>query len=474
MQTCMTSDDPSYAVFERIIAQRVADAPAQLFTTDFKTPLFPNFIAGLPISLRKHYTCRCCEHFITTYGGLVTTDKKSILWGLAGIPELFESSCVMMLTRIARSKINGVFLTDAADWGWSTKKTQWTHLHGTYRYPVENPSVKMASLREEYGMLQRALHEIPKEAVIQALRVINTDLLYRDEKVRDLAEWFRDLDPKNLWVAVANAPKGWCHIKTNVLNTLFDDIIAELPFNEIKHRWDLKMHPLAYRRGSAPVKAGAIEAANKELEKLGGDFNRRWANLEDVVALWKPSLAESREGGYFDSLKTPKIKPVLLPGQTVSWQDLDLIHARKIELFTPSSGDFVGLVIGDGPSILKWDNNVSRYLYHGGSPATNWGIYGCTWVTVTAICYKPCEWTYPFGHQDVIFLLEGCQDQNKECHGSLFKEILHSKYHAIENVIEAYAKSHPLTGTGTAQGYLLQQNQQVTLRIDGTTYAVRL
>ena len=69
-----------------------------------------------------------------------------------------------------------------------------------------------------------------------------------------------------IWRAVATAPPGWCHVKTTMIATRSTISCSRLDFDEIKRKWDAKMHPLKYQRPTT-VKEGNLDAANKLIER---------------------------------------------------------------------------------------------------------------------------------------------------------------------------------------------------------------
>ena len=402
----------------------------------------------------------------------------------------------------------------------------------------------MAEKKQDYITLKKALAEIPIEAVVQAVRVLEADAVDRSEKTLGVAKWLLDLHQRlevcprkgkylgnptgsrahdNLvWLAVATAPPGFCHVRSSMIGTLLDDIVAGMPFEVIKRRWDEKMHPLQYQRPTT-IKEGNLEQANKIVAKLGseGSLARRFAKLEDILTFeWRPNIGncptcgklqvvtstihDSQEidscvcgvravlkGGAFDHLrsKTNIIKPVDLPPQVIAWDKFRgvVLTAKQIEVQVPRHGAFYGMVTAvnaDAPPILQWDglmvqempyiqrlsrNPVSWYFYHDGSDSTDWGLPP-GWTNVDAVCLKPCHWQQPdkFAHQGngVFFVLGGAKDLKHVRGGGFFPESLRTEYHGIRAAMEAFARNAAIAGkdAGTANGIALVENQSLTVR----------
>ena len=363
------SSDHDYSDFEQLIASRVAAASGPLFTTN-AAELFEAYLVGIPIEQRQHYDCRCCRRFIERFGGLVAIDtdgtSHSLLWNIEA-PEFFRNAVACMLVKVERAKVNGVFVNGDKTWGTpfnvpgSPSKYQgqrWTHLHGTppvvFKSPLLSADQSAAEKLQDYIMLHKALAEIPMEAVVQAVRVLEADAVDRSEKTLGVAKWLLALHqsiadvrgPKRdnlIWLAVATAPPGWCHVRSTMISTLLDDVIEGLPFDAIQRRWNAKMHPLQYQRPTSPPSDGNIAQANKIIEKLQaeGALARRFARLDEVVALWRPRDIQPVEkkvgGGAFDHLKSKgnAIKEVELPATKMVWEkfrDTVLPNANEIEV----------------------------------------------------------------------------------------------------------------------------------------------
>ena len=494
--------DTGYLDFEDMVAKRVSELQGPLFTTD-ATGLFKNYLEGIHPNHRQHYNCNCCRKFIEDYGGLVrildTGVKVSPLWGKVPVPEFFEASCQRMLFMIWKAKVTGVFFSSDTTWGNPVTK-EWTHLHG------KNPRVwdgDANAKREDYGMLCRAIAEYPRDAAYQAVRVLEADAVDRSEKTLGVAKWFHDLHVRiegargsiranMIWLAVAQAPPGWCHSKSTMISTLLDDIVKGLEFSDIERRWAAKMHPLRYQRPTT-VSDGQLKVANKLVEEVS--LKRRFAKLSDVLQkLWTPTFDEVqvgpiKAGGAFDHLirGRQKIKPVELPAQEIRITDLIAMKPKVIQLWVPySSGAYYGLVtnvVPDAPPLLQWDgiegmarNPVSWYFYHDGSDASSWNLRGSSWVDITAIFLMPCYWQQPskFSHQGTGYFLSlsGARDLRHKSGGGMFPENIKSEFHGIRAAIEAHDKAAEVSGKdeGDANGICLSDGQKLRVRADGQEY----
>lgn len=508
--------DDDYNRFEQIIRDRVADVTGPVFDTDaLPDELWREWLEAIPSDKRTHYNCRACNTFIGKYGRLVTIDTRGalnpVLWDQHNNPAFFDTGVLKLWSMVERSKVTGPFLWGPKEAVWGTPVTgSWTHLSGTpgrpaFTHALKTAGQEMAERKQDFGILSRSLAEYGLDVLAQAVRVLEADALYRSEKALGGARWAEELHRKlegakgsrrsNLiWLAVATAPPGFCHLRTTVISTLLDDIKAGLPFDRISRKWAEKMHPLQYQRPTAPPKAGAIAEAEKVFEKMGAGraLERRVAKLEDVACwLWKPTPPEKLpafpSGRLFDHLRTDRqpVKELELPAKPITFEKFRkevLPTALEMEVLVPAHGNFYGLttaIHADAPPILQWDgldgwprNPVSGYVYSSGSLATNWHLTGGSWAGVTVVFLAPNKWQCPekFDHhsKSVHFALVGAVDKQGKTSGlAIFPETLRSEFHSVRSVVEAHSRKGQLVGVeeGTANGLLYSDRAMWTVRV---------
>jgi hypothetical protein len=234
-----------------------------------------------------------------------------------------------------------------------------------------------------------------------------------------------------------------------------------MDFNAVSKRFQDKMNPIKYQRPQVAPAAGNIAAAEKLVEKLGiaRSLERRFARLDEIKIQWASkveSVPENTDKGIFAHL-TPKGEnlpdQMKIPPQTMTWVKFELTVlplVKSIKLFIPSYGNFCALMTAmhtDAPPILQWDsvdkrNPVTYYVYHNGSPASQWGLSGDQWHKVNAITLNPNQWQDGFEHHSkgVIFILDGAVDSSPE-NNALFPEDLKAELREVRATIEAYSKS---------------------------------
>lgn len=377
------------------------NAPA-LFTVNVEG-LWELFLNNLPDNARQHYTCNSCRSFVNHYGNIVVVDEsgvvKSALWDIT-VPEFFQPSIDAMNKAVRKAaKVNGVFISDHMTLG-HPKTGVWEHMSvqmpsvKVNKSRVKNASQLMAEKREDFRTLINAIQEFPLEVAEQAVSLLQTDAMYRSDRVLGVAEWFKKLHDDTdtlsnvqrtnlIWLAVATAPNGFCHVKSSMIGTLLEDIKAGYSTRVIMARFQEKMNPQNYMRSQSAPTASAIEQAEKLVEKLGiaSSLCRKYATFPMIAPFceWMPKAIEPqtpKAGGVFANV-TPKEKlstpnsQIAMPSTTMTYDKFMrtvLPTADKIEVLVDNPSRFMAMVteaIEGSENILQWNNPFSWY-YHGG------------------------------------------------------------------------------------------------------------
>lgn len=478
--TARPDHDHDYSALLTSVAGSFAAAvtgQTRLFMTD-ADGLNDLYLGSLP-SERQTHNCAACRHFIARFGGLVAIaesgEARPVMWSPDGVPEFYRPAFAALYDRVKRARVTGTFLSNLLTWGTPTTG-DWSHMAVTppaallYRARALTPGQAMAAAKENYRTVITALSEFTPTMLDEALRILQADALARSEKFIGPVKWLRTLHdrPKGkigeniLWRAIATAPEGYCHPKASVIAPLLDDIVAGLPFADIKARFEAKIHPLIYQRPQAAPAAGNIKAAEALFEKMGlaPALERRFARIEDLQTIWiptKPREDAKPTGGVFGHLK-PKgetaVPVVDLPAATMTWDKFArtiLPNSERVEINVPGHGRFIAMttaVNADAPQIMKWDSPVAWYVYHKGSDAPQWGI-NPGWNPVLAITPLPTLWgASPKPHLGIgaVLVIKGCMDGNELSGNALFPECLRDDLHAVRSTIEAYSRGAKLSG----------------------------
>lgn len=464
---------------------------------NFYGPLFTtnnDCIWGLYLSSfserdRQYHNCNACRSFIEKYGALaVINDDGAIIpamWRSDEVDGYEKNAIRAMESSFENSKITGVFLAKENVWGVPVTGI-WKHFSVVpptsilYRGTINTPVQAMAEKKEDFKNVIRAIQEFKIEVIEQALSFLKMDMLYRGEKVIGPIQWLNDLikgvscktgkQRTNLiWKAVSTAPAAFCHPRSSMAGTLLEDLASGIDFNTASRRFKDKMHPLLYQRPQAAPSAGNIKHAEEIVEKLGikDSLRRRFARLEEIKTIWKPSTHEQKQnmGGIFSHLKTKDgacIPDTEISATIITWEKFSnniLPECESIQYRVRPRDNFVALLtsaVDGAPPILQWDSEENRnpfswYIYHNGSEARQWGIKIGSLVDVTAISNLPNEWQAGFDHhhKGIIFILSGAVD-SKDSGLALFPETLKTELHEIRSTIEAFSKAGQLEGKESA------------------------
>lgn len=467
-------------------------------------PMFSLYLDGLPSHRQVHH-CSACRQFVERFGGLVTIDEtgsvRSAVWHPDLAPEFYRPAMAAMAKAAARRRVSSPFLARESTWG-TPKTGDWTHFavepskHLVFRHALLTPGQAMAAKREDFGTVARALADFTADMLAEAMRLLQAETLARSERFIGPVKWLQDLHAarsttKNavardniLWRAIATAPDGFCHPRASVVGALLEDIAAGMAFDEVKRRFDAKMHPLLYQRPQAASSSANIEQAERIVAQLGiaPSLARRFARLDEVELIWRPveKMEAPAASGVFGHLKaTDRPAPTVLdiPAITVTWDKFArtvLPSAEALDLLLPhGAAAFIGVTTAasaDAPPILKWDredrrNPVAWYCYHNGSIPEQWGLRGGSWCRVTGIMPLPTLWgDDPMPHlgEGMVLVLDGARDHREDQGIALFPEFLRQELHSVRATIEAYSRSAKMQGRdeGSANGYDIRKGRQ--------------
>lgn len=140
--------------------------------------------------------------------------------------------------------------------------------------------------------------------------------------------------------------------------------------------------------------------------------------------------------------------------------------ADTIELNVPAGNHtFIGLttaVNAGAPKLFQWDHPVAWYVWHGGAPASQYGLKP-EWLKVDGITRLPARWNddgQRFKHHGdgIILLLAGARE-TRQAGAALFPALLRSELHGVRSTIEAHSKDEQMHGLaeGSAAGIDLRQ-----------------
>jgi hypothetical protein len=503
------SGDDNYHVFLQDLREHFLSAtynPAgseKLFTTD-AYGLWNAYLNNFPPEWQQHFNCHACRDFIGKYGGLVTIRESGettpVMWQRHYTDGIYKKSVEACYKIVKKAKVTGVFISDKNRLG--IRKNDFYHMHVDLQdsmilKSIYKPHEIYAEKKQDFILLARTLHEYTIDEITMAVGILSEDTVNRADKFLNMTKWFLKLkrsltgNKQNIiWRAVADAPTGFCHIKNTMVGTLLDDIKSGMPFVSIKRRFNDAMNPLKYQRPQTKPDDQNIEQAESIIEKMGcaDSLRRRYATIDEIPTIWKPTHFKAPQDGIFGHLKKGAMKDKMeFDAKKISYEKFlaDVIPtAISINVILQNRamnfGAIVTAEIPDSQRILKWDNGesfrntFSHYVYSGGSGPFHWNLSDNTAHKINGICTYPQQWSgCDYLGMGAILIIDGCRDLRHEKSGlGLFPEILRSEFHPIRKTIEAYSKSEKISGfeNSSACGLLLQKNaENINIRLQVET-----
>lgn len=510
--------------YRRMMMDRVTsllhEHGGKVFHTDARG-LYDIYLKNLPPQAKKYCNCNTCRRFFNDYADLVVINERGqtipLLWAgnHLGLSSTYKQADDALFSKVKRANVIGVKYFDKTVHGTASSPGGWTH----FAFQVPMNCLMISKLKEtheieaeknqEFTIVDRALNDWPLGVLQTAVALLESDDLYRADKVLGPMTWLRDLSgdvngtrfqrirSNLIWRAIAHAPTGFCHPRSAVTSSLLDDIQVGKPFHVYSKAFAAKMHPLQYRRPQAPPKQQNVLQATRAFEKLGLDraLARRFATVDEVPMFWAPSvqppskkvLNEIASGPF--ARVTSRFKPTSHPpgygvSKTMTWVKFEntlLSSAKTIQLMA-ESGPYYGLttaVYPDAPPLFQWDSEDERnafgwYTYVHGSTPQSWGLRPRSYVEVLGITERPCHWTTDVENYSraAIFILKDAKD-SRSVSSAIFPEMLRSELHPYRATIEAHSRGDSLHRVpDPACGWAIQAcrgDQPTRLRV--TTFA---
>jgi hypothetical protein len=442
--------------------------------------LYETYLSPLEGAQRQYYHCNACRRFIQRFGGLFTVDADgkptSLVWSPDTGPAIMRPALAKLkaIVESRATRIDGVIVTSERKIG-DPVTGDWTHLGfevpkaAQYKDRLKTADQRAAELKQEAGMLMRALNDFDYPILDTAIALLKTGAVSRADKfvqpVEQLLALKRRVEGQQfrrnlIWEESITAPAGLTHIRGSAVGTLLKNLADGVPGDQALKAFEVVVAPQNYMRPVAPVKQGNIQRAEEVIAKLGLEtaLQRAMARFEDVATFWKPSQPAQAAGGVFTGLRAPAPAKTIIPGATrITWakfRETVLPIAHVMNYTVPAgSAHYVALtdaVHQDAPPLLAWDRDEARnrfgwYRYIGGSNAAQWNLKPGTVVPVRGLTLTPAHMSginpaYPMG---VIFLLEGARD-TKSASLALLPETLRSDLREVRSTIAAYSNSRDL------------------------------
>lgn len=396
----MTMVETDFTTFAGPIQARFKEmAQHELYTTDV-VDLFDQYLAAFPegtnplFRVRTVNDCQCCKRFVLRLGGLVNIRDGEIItvWGGLDLPHPYKEVAEALDTIVRSASIVSVFRTKERAFGMTHNydpKTseRYNHFHGAVadRHFATDPDTKRSEQDAVFKVMYRGLTEIKLTDIGAVLDLIENNGLYRgEEHKRDLVG-FRNLLQRYLLVAMFNNERAnkvfvWenlgdrnARFRNTVIGTLFTDLADGKDFDQAVRAFETKVAPANYKRPTAAITQGMVEAAVQTLTDLGlhGAIARRYAKLSDVSVndvLFVDNDVRGKMKDGVSALLESSVKrhvPDLKHAIRIAADDFvrDVLPgAKTLDAFVENrhAGNFLSLTGADGPErLFKWNNNFA-------------------------------------------------------------------------------------------------------------------
>lgn len=505
------------ASFTRALSLGVGEV---LYTTD-ADDLFEHYLSGFDSEEeRQHHNCSCCRHFLQRYGSLVIINAQGgvvpAMWAYldaAKVPEVYAFPVVRMLNRVKSAKITGIFKSKDVRWGDDATYSR-KHSRSFSHFRVTPPSrilstnrvltarQEMAQLRQDFQMLRRGLEATSESVLRQALALFESEKANRHDKFKPLVTQLLALKlqlaagkPSNtlLWQGVASLPVGGCNLTSSALGSLLQDLGNGMYVASATRRFNAVVYPLVYQRPTAAPTVGAVQAAEKLVEKLGlaPAFQRRFASLIELRhrIVWDSTssaepafmtgVAKPKPAGVFAGLSpqatpaTPVLPAGVKPVTMVKFLEmLPTFQALQVLLDGEKPlGAITAAVDEAAPALLAWDKDDARNPYgwykHVAVEPAQFGLG--SEAKVLAVVPVPAMWDNPHTlHVGYVLVLEGAQETQLDDVGlALLPEMLRADIRPAARVIAAHSDRTQLGQVAgqNAAGLVIRKGQPMGFRV---------
>ncbi len=502
-----------HALVEHVKQTFAKNSDKIIFDTEHTDVSFNRtYLDALPAHEKDNHNCFTCRAFLKSYAGLVYVDKdgtlRSAVWDETTAPEGYGDVVKALREKAESNKITGRFFTDEELLGVEFKGTQatngepqpWEHFSLTVPEKAKVGVVEtVAGQVAEYDLRKRlfaeSLGKVNVKLIKEAIHnfTYDAELATRGGRVEILEQYLNAREEVEaavgkkrtnlIWYWSARLPGGASRLTSTSLGEYLA-MYKEAP-TLARRRFLEQTAGDKYMRPVEEAKEGAINAAEKLIEKLGltESLQRRAAVLSDIPEdqwVWKhPDAvpAEDAENGVFAKLrKQTKEEPKkTIQGGNKDWEEFKrdvLPKAKSVMVQVPDRANYGRMMTAvnpDAPPILIWDlpehrNPMSHYVYvmqdHWGKPMLGsakeqWGLGEKTFVRLTGIVPTPHCWTPGFKSDTLargeMLILEGAVEKENTSSG-LFPEIVIRELYPVRSVIENFSANTPLQRSENKEG----------------------
>ena len=392
-----------FHIFAKAVRKQFDDmAQDKLFVVDSdRDIIWEKYLAAFPdgsnpiFRERTEHDCSCCRHFIRGIGNVVAIQNGALasVWDLNGLPSHYQAVADAMSDYVKSLPICDVFLTNTAKHGTPVshelingKSHEWTHfaVEAPRTFVTANYIERRGEMRTTFSVLMRGLTELSAEAVATVADLIEQNAIYRGAEFKRQVLDFQHLqagvmgvsDPERRHLAIwesINEPVA--RFRNTVIGTLVQDLSDGADLEAAVRSYEAKVAPQNYKRPTALITKGMVEAAMKTIEELGLEhaLERRHARLSDVSVnsvLFVDNAVQGEMKGGIKRLLMEEVRPASFDPKKAEEIDINAFVSAvlpkttglRVYLDNGLFGNFMSLtapVHADSKSLFRWGNDFA-------------------------------------------------------------------------------------------------------------------
>ena len=383
-------------------------------TTVEKDDLWNTYLESFPdgtnpiFRQRREYDCSCCRQFIRAVGDVVAIidDKMVSIWDCPINDPAYKTVANAMSNLVKSKPIENKFLhtekyagTDCTYEHYQNRVLTWNHFFVSIPYASnigrnfycsgKNIGPILSESKALHDVLFRSLSELTMYSIDTVLELISQNSLYRGQEHQFAVSNFKKMKKRYdallrghdefVWSNIGSYPPSVVKIRNTSIGTLLADLSSGIDLEEAVRKFEAMVAPQNYKRPTALVTQGMVDAAKKEVELLGltSALERRYAALTDisvnnVIFVNNFSRRLMRED-IFSSIatksSTPK-KSSKAEGMTIEEFIENVVpNIDSIEIMMENSNvnnlvSLIAPVDNNAKPLFKWNNNFS-WSYNG-------------------------------------------------------------------------------------------------------------
>jgi hypothetical protein len=344
---------------------------------------------------RTEHDCSCCRHFIRDIGAVVSIQNGTLasVWDLNGLPMQYQAVSDALSTYVKSLLIDSVYLTPYVKHGTAVShELIGDTVHTWNHFAVDVPKLfvtndyveRRGNARTTHDVLLRGLLELEPDNISTVIDLIQNNSLYRGQEFLEQIQEFQRIQSR--FLDIANHKEwdmlAWTFVnnpvarfRNTVIGTLVQDLSDGVDVETAVRSFESKVAPANYKRPTALITKGMIQAATKTIAELGLEtaLERRHARFSDVSVssvLFVDNAARARLRGGIEDLLMAEAKPAPFDSTKSQTIHIDefvstvLPKTTSLQLYLDNTilGNFVSMtapVHDDVQQLFRWNNNFA-------------------------------------------------------------------------------------------------------------------